>query len=156
MQEVQIKAPKHEFTLLCDDIRQEMGGKTSLMGLYDHHIVVPQVPFSLPKVCFYTRFSRMDGDFKFSFAIVSPGGERKDVIRDSDVQIPDGAKEGTFNVIASPFEVNSDGIYEVILGLTKGADRFEYVYKFAISDARKLQAEWEKAMAEQQAAQTSN
>ena len=25
MQEVQIKAPKHEFTLLCDDIRQEMG-----------------------------------------------------------------------------------------------------------------------------------
>ena len=156
MQEVQIKAPKHEFTLLCDDIRQEMGGKTSLMGLYDHHIVVPQVPFSLPKVCFYTRFSRMDGDFKFSFAIVSPSGERKDVIRDSDVQIPDGAKEGTFNVIASPFEVTSDGIYEVILGLTKGADRFEYVYKFAISDARKLQAEWEKAMAEQQAAQGSN
>ena len=156
MQEVQIKAPKHEFTLLCDDIRQEMGGKTSLMGLYDHHIVVPQVPFSLPKVCFYTRFSRMDGDFKFSFAIVSPTGERKDVIRDSDVQIPEGAKEGTFNVIASPFEVTSDGIYEVILGLTKGADRFEYVYKFAISDARKLQAEWEKAMAEQQAAQSSN
>ena len=71
MQEVQIKAPKHEFTLLCDDIRQEMGGKTSLMGLYDHHIVVPQVPFVLPKVCFYTRFSRMDGTFKFSFSIVS-------------------------------------------------------------------------------------
>jgi len=156
MQEVQIKAPKHEFTLLCDDIRQEMGGKTSLMGLYDHHIVVPQVPFSLPKVCFYTRFSRMDGDFKFSFAIVSPGGERKDVIRDSDVQIPDGAKEGTFNVIAAPFEVTQDGIYEVVLGLTKGADRFEYIYKFAISDARKLQAEWEKAMAEQQGAQAGN
>jgi hypothetical protein len=72
MQEVQIKAPKHEFTLLCDDIRQEMGGKTSLMGLYDHHIVVPQIPFVLPKVCFYTRFSRMDGTFKFSFSIVSP------------------------------------------------------------------------------------
>ena len=93
MQEVQIKAPKHEFTLLCDDIRQEMGGKTSLMGLYDHHIVVPQVPFTLPKVCFYTRFSRMDGQFKFGFS-------------------------------------------------------FEYVYKFAISDASRLQAEYEKAMAE--------
>jgi hypothetical protein len=156
MQEVQIKAPKHEFTLLCDDIRQEMGGKTSLMGLYDHHIVVPQVPFTLPKVCFYTRFTRMDGDFKFSFAIVAPNGDRKDVIRDSDVQIPEGAKEGTFNVIASPFEVVADGVYEVILGLTKGADRFEYVYKFAISDARKLQAEWEKAMAEQGANQGAN
>ena len=150
MQEVQIKAPKHEFTLLCDDIRQEMGGKTSLMGMYDHHIVVPQVPFVLPKVCFYTRFSRMDGTFKFSFSIIAPGGERKDIIRDSDVEIPDGAKEGTFNVIASPFEVTGEGVYEVIIGLTKGADRFEYVYKFAISDGTRLQADYEKAMAESQ------
>ena len=148
MQEVQIKAPKHEFTLLCDDIRQEMGGKTSLMGLYDHHIVVPQVPFVLPKVCFDTRFSRMDGTFKFSFSIVSPGGERKDIIRDSDVEIPDGAKEGTFNVIASPFEVSGEGIFEVIIGLTKGADRCEYVYKFAISDGARLQADYDKAVAE--------
>ena len=148
MQEVQIKAPKHEFTLLCDDIRQEMGGKTSLMGMYDHHIVVPQVPFVLPKVCFYTRFSRMDGTFKFSFSIIAPGGERKYIIRDSDVEIPDGAKEGTFNVIASPFEVTGEGVYEVIIGLTKGADRFEYVYKFAISDGARLQADYEKSQAE--------
>ena len=149
MQEVQIKAPKHEFTLLCDDIRQETGGKVSLMGLYDHHIVVPQVPFSLPKVCFYTRFSRMDGAFKFSFSIASPDGSRKDVIKDSEVGIPEGAKEGTFNVIASPFDISAEGVYEVIIGLTKGADRFEYVYKFAISDARRLQAEYERAMAAQ-------
>ena len=150
MQEVQIKAPKHEFTLLCDDIRQEMGGKTSLMGLYDHHIVVPEIPFVLPKVCFFSKFSRMDGQFKFSFSVVSPNGERKDIIRDSDVQIPEGAKEGTFNVIASPFEVGAEGVFEVIIGLTKGADRFEYVYKFAISNAQRLQAEYEAAMAEAQ------
>jgi hypothetical protein len=155
MQEVQIKAPKHEFTLLCDDIRQEVGGKTSLMGLYDHHIVVPSVPFVLLKVCFYTRFSRMDGTFKFSFSIVSPGGERKDIIRDSDVEIPEGAKEGTFNVIASPFEVSAEGIFEVIIGLTKGADRFEYVYKFAISDANRLQADYDRAVAEGQKTQAN-
>jgi hypothetical protein len=149
MQEVQIKAPKHEFTLLCDDIRQEMGGKTSLMGLYDHHIVVPQIPHSLPKVCFYTRFTRLDGAFKFSFSIASPNGDRKDVIKDSEIGIPEGAKEGTFNVIAAPFDVAAEGVYEVIIGLTKGADRFEYIYKFAISDARRLQAEYEKAMAAQ-------
>ncbi|MBL0211398.1 MAG: hypothetical protein IPQ13_10885 [Holophagaceae bacterium] len=156
MQEVQIKAPKHEFTLLCDDIRQEMGGKTSLMGLYDHHIVVPEIPFVLPKVCFFSKFSRMDGQFKFSFSVVSPNGERKDIIRDSDVQIPEGAKEGTFNVIASPFEVGAEGVFEVIIGLTKGADRFEYVYKFAISNAQRLQAEYEAAMAEAQKAGAAN
>jgi len=152
MQEVQIKAPKHEFTLLCDDIRAEMGGKSSLMGIYDHHIVVPQVPFLLPKVCFFTRFSRMDGQYKFTFSVVSPAGERRDIIRDSDVQIPDGANskgEGTFNVIASPFEVQGEGVYEVIIGLTKGADRFEYVYKFAISNGERLQAEWQASQKEQ-------
>ena len=152
MQEVQIKAPKHEFTLLCDDIRAEMGGKSSLMGIYDHHIVVPQVPFLLPKVCFFTRFSRMDGQYKFTFSVVSPAGERRDIIRDSDVQIPDGSNskgEGTFNVIASPFEVQGEGVYEVIIGLTKGADRFEYVYKFAISNGERLHAEWQANQKEQ-------
>lgn len=149
MSENQVNAPKHEFTILCDDIRAEMGGKTSLMGLYDHHIVVPKVPFDLPKVCFYTKFSKMDGQFKFSFSIASPNGDRKDVIKDSDVQIPEGATEGTFNVIASPFTANSEGLYEVIIGLTKGSERFEYVYKFAISDGERLQKEFEKARAEQ-------
>jgi hypothetical protein len=43
--------------------------------------------------------------------------------------------------------VNAEGVYEVVIGLTKGADRFEYVYKFAISDARRLQSEYEQAMA---------
>jgi hypothetical protein len=84
--------------------------------------------------------------------VVAPGGERRDIIRDSDVQIPEGAKEGTFNVIASPFEVGAEGVYEVIMGLSKGADRFEYVYKFAISNAQRLQAEYEQFVAEQQKA----
>jgi hypothetical protein len=142
MQEVQIKAPKHEYTMLCDDIRQEVGGKTSLMGIYDHHIVVPQVPHILPKLCFYTRFTRMEGQFKFSFSIVSPDGVRKDIIRDSDMQIPEGIKDVPLNVIASPFEVQGEGVYEVIIGLTKGADRFEYVYKFMISNGERLHQEW--------------
>jgi hypothetical protein len=91
----------------------------------------------------------MDGQFKFNFSVVSPAGERRDIIRDSDVQIPEGAKEGTFNVIASPFEAQGEGVYEVIIGLTKGADRFEYVYKFAISNGERLQAEWAANQKEQ-------
>ena len=51
-----------------------------------------------------------------------------------------------------PPEVGAEGVYEVILGLTKGADRFEYVYKFAISNAQRLQAEYEQFVAEQQKA----
>ena len=134
MQEANLKIPKHEFTMLCDDIRQELGGKTSIMGLYDHHIVVPQLPYTLPKICFYTRFSSIDGAFKFNLSITSPTGEQRDVVCDSDIEMPDGANGGTFNVVVSPFDINNDGIYEVIIALAKGDDIFEYVYKFAVSD----------------------
>ena len=44
--------------------------------------------------------------------------------------------------------MSAEGVFEVIIGLTKGADRFEYVYKFAISDGTRLQADYEKAMAD--------
>jgi len=145
-------APIHQFTLICDDIRQEMGGKTSLMGLYDHHIVVPELPFTLPKVCFYTRFTNITGKFKFGFAITAPGGEKRQIIDGSDVEIPAGANEGTFNVIASPFDAQAEGVHEVNISLEQGDTKYEYVYKFAISNAQRLQAEYEARTAQLEAA----
>jgi hypothetical protein len=37
--------------LYCDDIRQEMGGKLSFMGVYNSALVVPQFPATVPKLC---------------------------------------------------------------------------------------------------------
>lgn len=37
--------------IYCDDIRQEMGGKHSFMGVYNADLVVPEFPRSLPKLC---------------------------------------------------------------------------------------------------------
>jgi hypothetical protein len=145
-----LNRPKHAFTMICDDIRQEMGGKTSLMGLYDNHIVVPEIPFTLPKVCFYTRILNIRGLYKFGFAITSPDGETKKIIDDSPVEIPATASEGTFNVIASPFDVATEGVYEVAISLQRvpneGDEQEEAIvfsYKFAISNAQRLQAEYE-------------
>jgi hypothetical protein len=134
--------PAHVFTLLCDDIRQEMGGKTSLMGLYDAHVVVPQLPFTLPKLCFFTRFKNLEGNWIFSFSIKSPSGDARKVIEGSEVVMPEGSKDGTFNVVASPFEVTEDGIYEAEMGLQSGEDLHTFVFKFAVSDANRLQAEY--------------
>lgn len=146
--------PIHQFSLICDDIRQEMGGKTSLMGLYDNHIVVPEVPFTLPRVCFYTRFVNIRGQYKFSFTIVAPNGDEKKVISDAAVEIPASASEGTFNVIASPFDVTVEGVYEVKIELqavpaegNEAEAPRTYSYKFAISNAQRLQAEYEAQIA---------
>lgn len=36
------------YTILCDDVRLEMGNKLSLMGVF-HHITVPQFPVAVMK-----------------------------------------------------------------------------------------------------------
>jgi uncharacterized protein DUF6941 len=37
----------------CDDVRQEIGNKFSLMGCYGADLYVPQFPFTLPKLCVF-------------------------------------------------------------------------------------------------------
>ncbi len=37
-------------TIFCDDVRQEVGGKLSLIGVYNGVMYVPQFPVTLPKL----------------------------------------------------------------------------------------------------------
>lgn len=37
--------------LFCDDIRQEVGNKVSLMGCYQGELIVPAAPIVLPRLC---------------------------------------------------------------------------------------------------------
>ena len=51
--------------ILCDDIRQEMGNKYSLMGCYQGELVVPMVPAALPKLCIFASiYTPKDKPFK--------------------------------------------------------------------------------------------
>ena len=40
-------------TLWCDDIRQEVGNKPSLMGVYNGELVMPTLPSVLPRLAAY-------------------------------------------------------------------------------------------------------
>ena len=39
----------------CDDVRQEIGNKFSLMGCYGTDLYVPSFPFRLPKLCAFVH-----------------------------------------------------------------------------------------------------
>ena len=39
--------------LYCDDIRIEQGGKTTIVGVYGPHLIVPSFPARLSKFCIY-------------------------------------------------------------------------------------------------------
>ncbi|MEW5891003.1 MAG: hypothetical protein AB1768_18635 [Pseudomonadota bacterium] len=42
---------RHILTVFCDDIRHEIGGKLSYIGVYSGGLFVPTFPITLPKLC---------------------------------------------------------------------------------------------------------
>ncbi len=79
----QIK-PSLNFTIICDDIRQEMGGKLSLMGLFEN-IYAPTFPAVHPRLAIISEWSAGQGEFRVRMRIVSPDG--KTVIRETQSKI---------------------------------------------------------------------
>lgn len=71
--------PRVLITTVCDDVRQEVGKKMSLMGIYDESMLLPQFPITLPKLCFVLRaITDTSNPFrKLSFS----------VLRDDDVLV---------------------------------------------------------------------
>jgi len=43
-------------TIYCDDVRQEVGGKLSLIGVYNGVMYIPQFPVTLPKLWIVATF----------------------------------------------------------------------------------------------------
>ncbi len=58
------------YTLLCDDVRLEMGNKVSLMGVFQN-IMVEKLPVSLIKFAVVNHW-RGDGDYETEVRILSP------------------------------------------------------------------------------------
>jgi hypothetical protein len=49
-------ATKHVI-ILCDDIRREVGNKFSLMGIYNYDVILPSMPHTFPKLCFFVMLN---------------------------------------------------------------------------------------------------
>lgn len=73
-----ISKPVVTFTIVCDDVRQEVGGKVSLMGLFEN-IYAPTFPALHPRLAVMTEWSDGKGDFEVSTRICSP--DKKTIIR---------------------------------------------------------------------------
>ncbi len=46
-------AISHQYTIVCDDVRQENTGKFIILGMYMGNITVTQLPFALPTLAFF-------------------------------------------------------------------------------------------------------
>jgi hypothetical protein len=73
--------PSLNFTIICDDVRQEMGGKLSLMGLFEN-IYAAKFPAVHPRMAIVTEWSSGQGEFRTRMRILTPDG--KTVIRETN------------------------------------------------------------------------
>ncbi len=58
------KIAKDELVVLCDDIREEAGNKSSLMGVYSDNLIFKSVPATLPKICLYIALGGVKRQFQ--------------------------------------------------------------------------------------------
>ena len=93
-------------TVYCDDIRQEVGGKLSLMGVYNGVMYVPQFPATLPKLWILATYvvSRDDSPKSLKMRVFKNNEPMADLdalpdylaelanSRDSGVPLPEGSQ----------------------------------------------------------------
>ncbi len=54
------KTPQPISAIYCDDIRQEIGGKHSYMGVYGSDLVLPSFPAAIPKLCIAMQWMTLE------------------------------------------------------------------------------------------------
>ncbi len=128
---------KEILTLVCDDIREEIGGKASLMGVYND-IVLGSLPVVLPKLSFafilrgiIRKFSKVD-------VFVTLPNEKPVKVNTIDLpNIDDFIKIGeTCNLYMAmvPFHIKNTGQVKLEL-FFDGAEQPQVVHTFEVKVA---------------------
>ncbi len=83
MARVKIK-PKLSYTLLCDDVRQELGGKFSLMGLFET-IFAGSFPAIHPRFAIVNEWTGGQGEFLATIRLLGP--DKNQVLSESESKL---------------------------------------------------------------------
>jgi hypothetical protein len=110
------KQPKFEYSIICDDIRQEVGNKLTFVGTYQDLIVVPKLPFTFPKLCFFVQYGDISAGDRFLLELADPSN--KIIDKAINITVPAGQKSGKMRLfgVFSPIRVEKEGQYT--LGVT--------------------------------------
>lgn len=119
----------YAFTV-CEDIREEVGGKVSLMGVYPGALINVQgegaeVGRAIPSLCFYILLSGVTGKCAISVSLSGPNGSIGKEAR-QDVEIPPKTKFHAIQLKFTPFKLQGLGDYKVLVSLNSWAREFPF------------------------------
>lgn len=116
------------FTVFCDDIREELGGKASYIGVYSGSLIVHTgFPVTVSKLCFATTYYQRTKDERRPVELrVTVPGEGEDALAIQgmlpveafdnvapNLAIDDPMVLARVNMILSPFTIVSPGFIKV-------------------------------------------
>jgi hypothetical protein len=85
---------KYRCVLVCEDIRQETGGRVSLMGVLGSRLFVQDFPLLFPKFCLFIEWGEITGRFNVTLNIVPPKGVSLPAVK------PSASIQGQAGVVA--------------------------------------------------------
>ena len=130
------KQPKYEYTIICDDIRQEFGNKLTFVGTYQNLIIVSKLPYIFPKLCFFVQYKDIRAGDKFSLELTDPLGKRID--KAINMTVPVGPKVGKLRLSAvfSPIKVEKEGRYTLSITVNDNEKKKQEIV-FTVREAAK-------------------
>lgn len=104
--------PDLQCSILCEDIRREVTGMLTLVGVL-HVIPVPQVPFPIFKMFLMNRWTAGVGQFNETVRFMAPDGTT--VIRKTDIRfaLKDAAHNATNVSFLGQLQLPAPGLYYI-------------------------------------------
>ena len=109
------KYPKLDYHLICDDIRREIGNKSSLIGIYPSNVISVPIPSVIPKLFFYLAFSRLKSGDNLDIQLLDP--DNKEILSIDNIKVPEkqGLRLGVFETGFIGIKVNKEGTYRLVI-----------------------------------------
>ena len=109
------RKPKFEYVIICDDIREEIGNKLTLVGVYAESIQVSKVPYSFPKLCFFIQYRDITSGDRFSIELKDPTGKRIGKTINGILQPEKRVDKLRLLGIYSPLKMEQEGSYSLTI-----------------------------------------
>ncbi len=124
--------------MLCDDFRQEVGQKVSLVGCYGPNILLAHPPpAALSKLCFFFQIENVTAGARFAFRLWYPKktGKRRELFATTEGELkrPKGRGYSQLSVGFSPFILRVCGRYEGKLAI-EGARGYTFAFEVGLQE----------------------
>jgi hypothetical protein len=104
-------------TIFADDIRFEIGGKYSIMGVYNVDMLIPNAtfPLTLPKLCMLIKYTEIKGAFNDDVSVSVFFPSDSDDVPSFSTTIPKEGRETAYSPNA-PVD-DSERVFEIAMPL---------------------------------------